>query len=149
MRARYPCVEVSAYEACSTKCVRQCCHIEVFFFFFCVSTNDWRDAALTGPTGYKIWTLWFFKLILMKNRVRRQKRQLEKASTTESRGNEKLDKFSSVLRAKNQDYKNRKYINANRNQIRSTSSQLCQWWGRTRVKVGLISLLNEIRVVFI
>ena len=28
----YPCVEVSVYEARSTKCVRQCCHIEGFVF---------------------------------------------------------------------------------------------------------------------
>ena len=42
MQARYPRIEVSVYEARSTKCVRQCCHFEgflfcfvlVFFFFF-------------------------------------------------------------------------------------------------------------------
>ena len=32
-RARYPCVKVSVYEVRSTKCVRQCCHIEVCCFF--------------------------------------------------------------------------------------------------------------------
>ena len=36
MRARYPCIEISVYEAYSTKLVRQCCHIEVFCLFVCL-----------------------------------------------------------------------------------------------------------------
>ena len=38
VRAHYPRTEVSVYEACSTKCVRQCCHIEGFVFFFAYPT---------------------------------------------------------------------------------------------------------------
>ena len=36
VRARYSCVKVSVYEARSTKCVRQCCHIEGCCFFVCL-----------------------------------------------------------------------------------------------------------------
>ena len=34
MQARYPYIKVNVNEAPSTKFVRQCCHIEGFFFFF-------------------------------------------------------------------------------------------------------------------